>query len=84
VDFYNKESPYFHLAAHFNEVIEQRIPDKQLLSHFNLILVGLDLWNEINKMRASWIKDCPSILVVKHHHDLARDVEPKLVREAEG
>ena len=84
VDFYNKESSYFHLASHFNEVIEQRIPDKQLLSHFNLILVGLDLWNEINSMRASWIKDCPSILVVKHHHDLPRDVEHKVMRKAEN
>lgn len=84
VDFYNKESPYHHLAAHFTEVIEQRIPDKQLLGHFNLILVGLELWEEINAMRASWIKDCPSILVVKHHHDLPRDVEHKVMREAEN
>ena len=83
VDFYNKESPYFHLATHFNEVIEQRIPDRQLLAHFNLILVGLDLWNEINSKRATWIKDCPSILVVKHHHDLPRDVEQRVAREAE-
>ncbi|MFO7258126.1 MAG: cation:proton antiporter [Bacteroidota bacterium] len=83
VDFYNKESPYFHLATHFNEVIEQRIPDRQLLAHFNLILVSLDLWNEINSKRATWIKDCPSILVIKHHHDLPRDVEQQVVREAE-
>jgi len=83
VDFYNKESPYFHLATHFNEVIEQRIPDRQLLAHFNLILVSLDLWNEINSKRATWIKDCPSILVIKHHHDLPRDVEQHVVREAE-
>jgi K+:H+ antiporter len=81
VDFYNKESPYFHLATHFNEVIEQRIPDKQLLAHFNLILVGLDLWDEINAMRATWIKDCPSILVVKHHHDLVSDLETRLMKE---
>ena len=54
-----------------------------MLAHFNLILVGLDLWNEINSKRASWIKDCPSILVIKHHHDLPRDVEQRVVREAE-
>lgn len=83
VDFHNKESPYFHLATHFTEVIEQRIPDKQLLAHFNLILVSLDHWNEINSNRATWIKDCPSILVIKHHHDLPRDVEQHVVREAE-
>lgn len=73
VDLLNPESPYYEIASSFNEVIEQRIPDKPLLGHFNLILVSLEHWNLIMSSKASWIKDCPSILVVKHFQDLKVD-----------
>lgn len=81
VDFNDEQAPYYEYASSFNEVIEQRIPDKQLLSHFNLILVGLDEWNELNSARAPWIKDCPSVLVVKHSQDLISDVELKSTKK---
>lgn len=81
VDFNNTELPYHSLASTFPEVIEQRIPDRQLLAHFNLLITSVTLWEEINEMRATWIKDCPSVLVIKHHQDLAGDVENKLVKE---
>ena len=81
VNLNDSESPYYNLSSSFQEVIEQRIPDKQLLSHFNLIVASLTLWNEINEMRATWIKDCPSILVIKHHQDLSTDIESKLTKE---
>lgn len=81
VNLTDPELPYFDLASTFKEVIEQRIPDKHLLGHFNLIILSLNLWNELNEMRASWIKDCPSILVIKHHHDLVADADAKPVRE---
>lgn len=77
VDLNDEHALYYQYASSFNEVIEQRIPDKQLLGHFNLILVGLDEWNELNSTRAPWIKDCPSVLVVKHSQDLISDVELK-------
>jgi Kef-type K+ transport system membrane component KefB len=57
----------------FREVIEQRIPDKHLLSHFNLVLVSMAYWDSI--WQANWIKDSPSILVIKHQNDLKRDKE---------
>lgn len=57
----------------FKEVIENRIPDKQLLSHFNLILVSLDYWDAIAQQ--SWVKDSPSILVIKYLNDLKSDTE---------
>lgn len=79
VDLKNPDLPSYNMMQHFREVIEQRIPDKHLLSHFNLILVSLEHWNELNEMRASWIKDCPSILVVKHHRDLVADGTPENV-----
>lgn len=81
VDFSNTESPYHALTSTFNEVIEQRIPDKHLLAHFNLIITSLELWNEINEKRATWIKDCPSILVIKHHQDLMSDAEARTIKE---
>ncbi|HEX5171584.1 MAG TPA: cation:proton antiporter [Cyclobacteriaceae bacterium] len=81
VNLHDKESSYYDLSSSFGEVIEQRIPDRQLLAHFNLIITSLSLWNEINEMRASWIKDCPSILVIKHHQDLFTDSDAKLLTE---
>ena len=81
VDLNSTNGPYHEIAANFKEVIEQRIPDKQLLSHFNLILVSLEHWNEINEMRASWIKDCPSIFVIKHFQDLPQDLTPESVMQ---
>jgi Kef-type K+ transport system membrane component KefB len=63
----------------FREIIEQRIPDKHLLSHFNLVLVSLQHWDEI--AQASWIKESPSILVIKHVNDLKSDKE---IMEAES
>jgi hypothetical protein len=81
VNLADQESPYFDLALTFNEVIEQRIPDKQLLAHFNLIMVSLNLWNELNEMHVAWVKDCPTILVVKHHQDLPADSDMKQLKE---
>lgn len=73
VDLNDAESPYYSFSPSFQEVIEQRIPDKHLLNHFNLVLVSIDHWNNITAARATWIKECPSILVVKHFQDLASD-----------
>lgn len=58
---------------YFTEVIENRIPDKHLLSHFNLVLVSLDHWDTIAQL--SWVKDSPSILVIKYLNDLKNDTE---------
>ncbi|HEY8936641.1 MAG TPA: cation:proton antiporter [Cyclobacteriaceae bacterium] len=57
----------------FREVIEHRIPDEYLLSHFNLVLVSLEYWDEI--AQASWISQASSILVIKHLNDLKSDDE---------
>ena len=57
----------------FKEVIEHRIPDEYLLSHFNLVLVSLGYWDEI--AQAAWISHSPSILVIKHLNDLKSDDE---------
>lgn len=74
IDFKEITGPYQGMVPHFKEVIEQRIPDKMLLSHFNLILVSLEHWNTLNDQRATWIRECPSILVIKHHLDLPLDI----------
>ncbi len=63
--FINRESKGYTLPEEFNEVIKRRIPDKDLLEHFNLVLVSFDCWNALGKARATWIKDCPSVLVMK-------------------
>jgi hypothetical protein len=55
----------------FKEVIEQRIPDKHLLSHFNLVLISLEYWDTV--WQSTWVKDSPSILVIKHVNDLKSD-----------
>lgn len=81
LDIYDKNSPYYWAAENFTEVIEQRIPDKELLRHFNLIMVGLEQWNELNDIRTAWISDCPSIFVVKHFQDLPIDAEQKPATE---
>lgn len=73
LDFTDESSPYYSMAPSFNEVIEHRIPDRQLLSHFNLVLVSLNHWNSIVSGKASWTRDCPSVLVVKHLRDLRSD-----------
>ncbi len=65
IHFINTESKGYILTAEFNEVIKRRIPDKDLLDHFKLVLVSLDCWNALAKARAPWIKDCPSVLVMK-------------------
>ncbi|HTJ53152.1 MAG TPA: cation:proton antiporter, partial [Cyclobacteriaceae bacterium] len=57
----------------FKEVIEHRIPDEYLLSHFNLVLVSLEYWDEI--AQAAWISHASSILVIKHLNDLKSDDE---------
>jgi Kef-type K+ transport system membrane component KefB len=72
VNLKNPESPYYLAASSFKEVIEHRIPDKELLAHYELVLVSLEFWDKIN-LRSPWIKDCPSILVVKHFQDLTTD-----------
>lgn len=83
-DFINTASPAYSLTDDYREVIEQRIPDKHLLGHFNLVLVSLDHWNKIMTSRANWIKDCPSILVVQHAFDLKTDRQHELVAEPNG
>ncbi len=65
IHFINAESKGFALTAEFNEVIKRRIPDRDLLDHFNLVLVSMDSWNALAKARAPWMKDCPSVLVMK-------------------
>ncbi len=65
IHFINTESKDYALTDEFNEVIKRRIPDKDLLDHFNLVLVSLDCWNELAKARTPWMKDCPSVLVIK-------------------
>lgn len=65
IHFINAESKSYALSAEFKEVIKRRIPDKDLLDHFNLVLVSLDCWNALAKARTPWMKDCPSVLVVK-------------------
>lgn len=62
------QSPEF-----FKELIENRIPDKVLLSHFNLVLVSLEYWNRVAQL--SWVKDSPSVLVIKYVNDLKTDSE---------
>ncbi len=74
VDLQDESAPYYEHALNFNEVIEQRIPEKELLSNYNLVLVGLEQWNELNEAKATWLKECPSVLVVKHVNDLVSDV----------
>jgi Kef-type K+ transport system membrane component KefB len=64
----------------FKEVIEHRIPDEYLLSHFNLVLVSLEYWDEI--AQAAWIGHAPSILVIKHLNDLKSDDE--IIPKASG
>lgn len=72
ITFLNSADPYFGKGL-FKEVIEQRIPDQGLLSHFNLVLVSLEYWDAIAD--APWLKIAPSILVVKHLNDLKSDNE---------
>jgi hypothetical protein len=64
----SSQSPEF-----FKELIENRIPDKVLLSHFNLVLVSLEYWDRVAQM--SWVKESPSILVIKYANDLKTDSE---------
>ncbi len=73
LSFLDPSSNQYAVSDSFKEVIEQRIPDKHLLSHFNLVLVSLAYWDSI--AQANWIKDSPSILVIKHVHDLKSDAE---------
>ena len=70
IHFIDRESKACALPEEFNEVIKRRIPDKDLLDHFNLILVSFDCWNTLTKARTSWIKDCPSVLVMKEFRDV--------------
>lgn len=79
VDLQDHRSPYFSLTSSFSEVVEQRIPDKQLLGHFNLVLVSLDFWNGLTFSKNPWIKDCPSVLVIKHFQALFSDKEQDVV-----
>lgn len=70
LDFTSESSPYYTMVNSFSEIIEHRIPDRQLLSHFNLVLVSLSHWNSIVSAKSTWTKECPSVLVVKHILDL--------------
>lgn len=72
ITFLNSADPQFGKGL-FKEVIEQRIPDQGLLSHFSLVLVSLEYWDSIAD--APWMKIAPSILVVKHLNDLKSDNE---------
>jgi hypothetical protein len=65
IHFINSESKGYALSEEFSEVIKRRIPDRDLLDHFNLVLVSMDSWNALAKARAPWMKDCPSVLVMK-------------------
>jgi len=73
IAFLDPSSDQYAVNENFREVIEQRIPDKGLLLHFNLILVSLEYWDFISN--ANWVKESPSILVVKHNHRLKCDAE---------
>jgi hypothetical protein len=73
LSFLDPVSEDYSVSESFKEVIEQRIPDKHLLSHFNLVLVSLEYWDLI--WQANWIRDSPSILVIKHLNDLKSEKE---------
>jgi Kef-type K+ transport system membrane component KefB len=81
LNFLDPSSPEYSVSELFKEVIEQRIPDKHLLSHFNLILISLEYWDTI--WQAGWVKDSPSILVVKHLNDLKSDRQLMHVEDVE-
>jgi Kef-type K+ transport system membrane component KefB len=80
--FLDPVSALYSNAESFKEVIEQRIPDKHLLSHFNLVLVSMEYWDSI--WQANWIKDSPSILVIKHLNDLKSDKEVMQIEDAQN
>jgi Kef-type K+ transport system membrane component KefB len=81
LNFLDPTSDEYSVSESFKEVIEQRIPDKHLLSHFNLVLISLEYWNDI--WQASWVKDAPSIMVVKHVNDLKTDKQLMQVEDVE-
>lgn len=74
ISFIDPSSNQYAITEAYKEVIEQRIPDRSLLSHFNLILISLEHWDS-GIAQANWIKLAPSVLVIKHLNDLKSDVE---------
>jgi Kef-type K+ transport system membrane component KefB len=73
ISFLDPSSAQYVGNEKFKEVIEHRIPDSYLLSHYNLVLVSLAYWEIIS--HTGWLKNAPSILVVKHLNDLKNDKE---------